>query len=189
MERLGVDEEQADALISFARGDDAKLESLLTDHIRRAEQTEESFSRTENRQPTTAGASGPELTTELLRAVFAETVIGDTRGRRPGKINLNTVSEDLRQLLVGREHLAAEIVFLRSSGLAGITSIVDLIEIPAFREDTATLEYLARIADTTSNVYSICSRGRSWPSGLEVEIIAVVDRSTLPIRILEYREQ
>ena len=190
VERLGFEEELADALIAFAGAGDAKLETLLTEHIQRAERADEPVSRRRGRQQPAGQETGPELTTEQLRAVFAETRIGQFSGRPPGRINLNTVSEDLlRQLLFGREHLADEIVYLRSSGLEGISSIVDLIDIPAFREDTGTLELLARISDTTSNVYSICSRGRSFPSGVEVEIIAVVDRSTLPIRILEYREQ
>ncbi|MEE9471040.1 MAG: hypothetical protein V3W32_04920 [Gemmatimonadota bacterium] len=190
VERLGFEEEQADALISFARESDASLESLLTAQILRAKQAGESESSRGRRRQPTQQLAGPELTTDQLRAVFAETMIGEFSGRPPGKINLNTVSEDLlRQLMFGREHLADEIVYLRLSGLEGIPSIVDLVEIPAFQEDTATLELLARISDTTSNVYSICSRGRSFPSGVEVEIIAVVDRSTLPIRILEYREQ
>jgi hypothetical protein len=38
-------------------------------------------------------------------------------------------------------------------------------------------------------VFTITSRGRSGSTGLEVEITAVVDRSQLPARILEYREQ
>ena len=190
VERLGFEEELADALIAFAGAGDAKLETLLTEHIQRAERADEPVSRRRGRQQPAGQETGPELTTEQLRAVFAETRIGQFSGRPPGRINLNTVSEDLlRQLLFGREHLADEIVYLRSSGLEGISSIVDLIDIPAFREDTGTLELLARISDTTSNVYSICSRGRSFPSGVEVEIIAVVDRSTLPIRILEYRQQ
>ncbi|MHC4384903.1 MAG: hypothetical protein ACYS0J_19005 [Planctomycetota bacterium] len=191
VERLGIDEEQANDLISFAGESDATLESLLTSRILRDQQAERSARiRSSRRQRATDEPPGPELTTEQLRAVFAETMIGEFSGRPPGKINLNTASEDLlRQLMFGREHLADEIVYLRSSGLEGIPSIVDLLEIPAFQEDTATLELLARISDTTSNVYSICSKGRSLPSGVEVEIIAVVDRSTLPIRILEYREQ
>ena len=86
------------------------------------------------------------------------------------------------------EYLAEEIVYLRNSRLQGIASLVDLLDIPAFREETGTLEYLGRIMDTRSNVYSICSQGRSQSGGVEVEIIVVVDRSTLPIRILEYRE-
>jgi hypothetical protein len=191
VERLGFEEESADALIAFAGAGDAKLETLLTEHIRRAELAERGEARSRRSQPEAATPeTGPEFTTQQLRAVFAETRIGQFSGRPPGKINLNTVSEDLlRQLMFGREHLADEIVYLRSSRVEGISSIVDLIDIPAFQEDTGTLELLARISDTTSNVYSICSRGRSLPSGVEVEIIAVVDRSTLPIRILEYREQ
>jgi hypothetical protein len=191
-ERLGVEVELAEALISFAGENDATLESLLTQHIEQAEEEPEAPPVSSRRRPPqrTPDATGPELTREQLQAVFAETAIGDTGSRLPGRLNLNTASEDLlRQLMFGREHLADEIVYLRSSSLEGITSIVDLIDIPAFREDTDTLEYLARIADTTSNVYSICSKGRSQPSGVEVEIIVVVDRSTLPIRILEYREQ
>jgi len=38
------------------------------------------------------------------------------------------------------------------------------------------------------NVYTISSRGRAESTGLEVEILATVDRSSLPLRILEYRE-
>jgi hypothetical protein len=190
VERLGFDEELADALIAFASAGDAKLETLLTEHIQRAEREDEPASRRSSQQQPAPQETGPEFTTEQLRLVFAETRIGQFSGRPAGRFNLNTVSEDLlRQLMFGREHLADEIVYLRSNGLEGISSIVDLIDIPAFREDTGTLELLARISDTTSNVYSICSRGRSVPSGVEVEIIAVVDRSTLPIRILEYREQ
>jgi hypothetical protein len=190
VERLGFEEELADALIAFASGSGAKLETLLTEHIRRTLRPDEPVRRRSSRQQSPQQDTGPELATEQLRAVFAETRIGEFSGRPPGRINLNTVSEDLlRQLMFGREHLADEIVYLRSNGIEGITSIVDLIDIPAFQEDTGTLELLARISDTTSNVYSICSRGRSFPSGVEVEIIAVVDRSTLPIRILEYREQ
>jgi hypothetical protein len=41
----------------------------------------------------------------------------------------------------------------------------------------------------TSQVFTVNSRGRSESTGLEVEITAVVDRSTLPARILEYRER
>jgi hypothetical protein len=190
-ERLGIEAGQASVLIRFASEREAKLESLLTQHIQQAEEAKQP-PRVRSRQERQAAArpTEPKLTTEQLRTVFAETTIRESERPRPGRLNINTVSEDLlRQILVDREQLADEIVYLRSSRLEGITSIVDLIEIPAFREDPGTLEYLARITDTTSNVYSICSKGRSWPSGVEVEIIAVVDRSALPVRILEYREQ
>ncbi|MHC4415340.1 MAG: hypothetical protein ACYS0G_08660 [Planctomycetota bacterium] len=185
-ERLGVDEQQASALIAFGRNSGNRLEQLLTSHIEQQKAGED----LRNQRQSSTATSMPELEPEQLRAVFAETTMGDPDERGPGKLNINTISEQLLlQLLFTKEHLADEIVYLRNSRPEGITSMVDLVDIPAFQEDTATLEYLARLMDTTSNVYSICSKGRSWAGGVEVEIIAVVDRSTLPVRILEYREQ
>jgi hypothetical protein len=194
-ERLAVEATQAQALISFAGGGNVRLEQLLTEHVARkaAPQTQQApgqGSEQQQEQAQQRNASGLVLTDEQLRAVFAETMIGDPDQRRLGRLNVNTVPEDLLlQLLVDREHLADEIAYLRSSRVEGITSMVDLTDIPAFQDDMASLELVARIMDTTSNVYTVCSTGRAWPSGLEIEIIAVVDRSTLPVRILEYREQ
>ncbi len=94
----------------------------------------------------------------------------------------------LLQLLQNREYLADEIVYLRAARPEGIASLVDLIEIPAFQDEPGTLEYIAGIMDVRSNVYSITARGQSRIGDVEVEIFAVVDRSTVPIRILEYRE-
>jgi hypothetical protein len=51
------------------------------------------------------------------------------------------------------------------------------------------MDLLARYFTTTSNVYTIAARGRSLVSGIEVEMIVRVDRSDIPIRIIEYREQ
>ena len=48
---------------------------------------------------------------------------------------------------------------------------------------------MAQNFTTRSNVYTITSRGRSGASGREVEIVVVVDRSTVPVKILEYREE
>ena len=190
-ERLGVDEQQAQALIAFAGGNDVRMEQLLTQHIQQAEQAQARESVGGRRgAPPAQNPSEPTLELEQLRAVFAECTIGDPNRRGLGRLNINTVPEELLlRLLLDQEHLVDEITYLRHSRLEGITSLVDLIEIPAFREDTASLEYVAGLMDTRSNVYSICAKGRAWPSGLEVEIIAVVDRSTLPIQILEYREQ
>ena len=65
--------------------------------------------------------------------------------------------------------------------------MVDLLEIPELEQ--SLLDQLTTLFTTNTAVFSIVSRGISDVSGLEVEIIAVVDRSTLPIRIIEYREQ
>jgi len=172
VERLGIDETQAASVITFGRGSNNSMAKLLT---RQMEQN-------------TAGPR-PDLTNDELRAVFAETGLGPTNALTPGKLNINTVSEEvLLQVLQNREYLADEIIYLRQSRPEGIASLVDLIEIPAFQDDPGTLEYLAGIMDVRSSVYSITARGRSRIGDVEVEIFVVVDRSTLPIRILEYRE-
>ena len=137
----------------------------------------------------TTSVSTATFTNDELRAVFAEVTIGNTARQAIGKLNINTVSEEvLLQLLQDREYLADEIVYLRAGRQEGIASLVDLLEIPAFRDDPGTLEYIADIMDVRSNVYSITVRGQSRIGDVEVEIFAVVDRSTVPIRILEYRE-
>ncbi len=178
MERLEMEETTASSLINFAGGADARLEQLLVQQMA-------TKAAPDGQQATT----GLGLTDDQLRAVLDETVIGDPEERGPGRLNINTVSEELLlKLLVNQEHLADEILYLRTSRPEGITSLVDLIEIPAFQDEPASLEYLAGIMSTRSNVYSVTSVGRSWSAGVEVEIYAVVDRSTVPVRILEYRE-
>ncbi|MCZ6735120.1 MAG: type II secretion system protein GspK [Planctomycetota bacterium] len=188
-DRLNIDEEQATALINYAASNTTTgLEQLLTMQIEQELASDRSANRGGSTAPTSESPT-LSLTRDQLRAVLAETTLENVTTRAPGRLNINTVSEQLlRQLLVTREHLADEIVYLRNTRVQGIASLVDLLDIPAFREETGTLEYLGRIMGTRSNVYSICSQGRSQSGGVEVEIIVVVDRSTLPIRILEYRE-
>jgi hypothetical protein len=198
-ERLGVDGDQAGALVAFANQPNARLETLLITYMDQQAQAErEASARSQPPAPQSAqptrrsgnqAQSGPVLTEEQLRAVFDEASIGDPKRRAAGKLNINTVSEELLlELFSDNQHLADEILYLRGSRLEGITSLVDLIGIPAFADDPAALQLAATLMDTRSNVYSICSRGRSDITGAEVEIFVVVDRSTVPLRILEYRE-
>ena len=184
MERLGITEEQASSLISFGGTGNNRLEQLLTRQVQQAKEQSAGSGG-----GAASSTTGPVLTDDELRLVFAETAIGDPRQRRAGKLNINTVSEEvLLQLLQDREYLADEIIYLRASRPEGIASMVDLIEIPAFQDDPGSLEYIASIMDVSSSVYSITAKGRSRIGDVEVEIFAVVDRSTVPVRILEYRE-
>ncbi|MEY4535581.1 MAG: hypothetical protein RLZZ246_1899, partial [Planctomycetota bacterium] len=68
----------------------------------------------------------------------------------------------------------------------GITSLGELSRIDGLSPQDAAL--MARTMDTQSSVYTITSRGRAPGTGTEVEMIVVVDRSTLPVTILEYLE-
>lgn len=137
------------------------------------------------------GAANPNikaLDTAQLRAIFDEATLEEVDEVKPGKFNLNTVpAELLKEVLSFDPKVADQIISLRESREEGISSIVDLLEINGL--EPGTLLNLSTQADTRSWVYSISSRGRSATTGAEVEIFVVVDRSTVPARIIEYREQ
>ena len=123
-----------------------------------------------------------------LRRIFQEGIIRAGNAMPTGRINLNTVSAaNLRAMLPNDPISADAIVSVRSASSTGILAISDLLE--SNRISPQSLAALAPYADTQSYVFTITSRGRSASTGLEVEITAVVDRSQLPARILEYREQ
>jgi DNA uptake protein ComE-like DNA-binding protein len=185
MDRCGIDEPQARALKAFGRNQDNVLEQLIVTPLNQID-------------PNTGEAGGGEsnpavapLTDDQLLIVLQETTMYPLFERVPGRINLNTASQDLiEDILEVRgydEVIADEIIYMRNSRPQGITSLLDLNEIPDLSPEM--LLDLAQLFTTWSNVYTITSRGRSLVSGLEVEMIVVVDRSTVPARILEYREQ
>jgi hypothetical protein len=184
MDQVGVDEIHARALIRFGRNGSAPLARLLVTPISHIDGNGNLASEPYNPEL-------PDLTREQLAAVFDELTMHDPRERRPGKININTVDPDfLRDLLemYGADMIVAdEILFLRDSRPEGIASIVELLDVPELHDDL--LIQLSEIFTTRSNVYTIRARGRSHGTGLEHEMIVVVDRSTVPARILEYREQ
>jgi type II secretory pathway component PulK len=123
-----------------------------------------------------------------LRRIFQEGIIQAGNAKPTGRVNLNTVSAaNLRAMLPNDPISADAIVSVRSASSTGILAISDLLE--SNRISPQSLAALAPYADTQSYVFTITSRGRSASTGLEVEITAVVDRSQLPARILEYREQ
>ena len=186
-ERVGVDEALAQELINFGRNQASEMVQLIEVYAQAQDTNSGSNNGTQAPVSTT---SAPLLDEDQLRAVLAETSIDNLALRFPGKMNINTVSERLlEQIFFERPHFVDEIIFQRNSRKEGITSIVDLVSIPAFQEDPDALNFVARTMDTTSSVYSITSVGRSASGGVETEITVVVDRSALPIRILEYREQ
>ncbi|MHC5113448.1 MAG: hypothetical protein ACYTGP_03350 [Planctomycetota bacterium] len=184
MERLLVNERQATVIIAFGKQEQNRLEQLIATPLSYV-----------NAQGQIAGqGSSPnieELTHDQMRALLEECTQFPLHERRPGKINLNTAEHDLvREVLTLRgfpEPVVDEVLYLRDSRAEGLTSPIDLFDIPDMTP--AMVQQLALTFTTSSNVYTISSRGRSAVSELEVEIITVVDRSSVPIRILEYREQ
>jgi len=216
--RFGIDPEQAKTLSQYMRTPQATMESLLVTDLGSLAQGggaggnrgggaggvggraggNDPRAQPGRRSGRSSGGSGQNprggqaavkpLSNEQLRTIFAEAVAIDPQAPAPGKVNLNTVSiRTLRDVLGLDGPTIDAILNLRSSRQGGITSVVDLLG--TNRITPQVLVGLATQADVTSEVFTITSRGRSENTGLEVEITAVVDRSTLPARILEYREQ
>ena len=196
MENTGVDEAQAEALMTYGATPNAIMGSLLA--IDLAELVgAPAASNTSSRRTTGRSSGGSNNSTETpvaalspeqLRAIFAECTTTSYEGPEvvSGKVNLNTAGpEVLRIIFAGDSAIAESIMAYRQSRAEGITSIVDLLELR--RIDPNVLATVADQLDVTGWVYSISSRGKS-SSGQEVEIHAVVDRSTLPVKIIEYRE-
>lgn len=186
MERCGVSLGQAQRLISFGMQDDRTLEELLI--------VELSSIAPLSPLPASQAPAVEELTSSQLRLIFAECSMKALFDRQPGKLNINLASEELITTFLDSrgvdEEIIDEILFLRNSRPEGIVSILDLEDIPLPQmSEPETLAEFASIFTTRSNVFSISSVGRSTVSGLEIEINVVVDRSTVPVRILEYREQ
>ena len=196
METTGVDEAQADALMTYGATPNALMGSLLAIDLGELVGAP-AASNTSSRRTTGRSSGGSSnndqepvssLSPEQLRAVFAECTTTTYEGPEiiSGKVNLNTAGpEVLRIIFAGDSAVAESIMAYRQSRAEGITSIVDLLELR--RIDPDVLATVADQLDVTGWVYSISSRGKST-SGQEVEIHAVVDRSTLPVKIIEYRE-
>ena len=171
--RLGLSPEQAEALVNFAASEDVELATLLTTTLR-----------------TLSGdAVGvTNLSDEQLRVIFAETSLFDQYEAPEGRMNINTVSvELLHRLYPEQSRFVEELIYLRSSLAGGISNPMDYRSIAGIENND--IMQLCRYFDTRSNVYTISCLGKANGSGVEQEIIVIVDRSTLPVTILEYREQ
>ena len=171
--RLGVDEFQARALVTYVNGNNASLGQLLISGL----------------QSLAQGIEGvTNLTDEQLTYVFAETAMFEPHEAPPGRMNINTVSPELLyKIFPENTRLVEELLNLRINNTGGISSPLDYRNIPGISSNEIT--YLYEIFDTRSSVFTISSKGTVKASQVEQEIIVVVDRSTLPVTILEYREQ
>ena len=194
LDLLPIDERQAEALIEYGGSDNASLGALLAIELGELVGAPSSSSgRSTGRSFGRNNTQGPEpvtpLSKEQLSAVFAECTLTDYSGPYlpPGRVNLNTAGpEVLRIIFEGDPGVADSIMALRQSRAEGITSIVDLLDVR--RVQPESLSGLASQLDVTGWTFSVSSRGTS-ENGQEVEIHVVLDRSSLPVRILSYREE
>jgi type II secretory pathway component PulK len=209
--RFGVDDVQARALSTYFKQANATMEALLITDLTTLSQggtrggtggatggrSGGTGGRTSGRSSSGAQPAGGNnansanaikpLDQTQLRQIFREGMSTDPTKPAPGKVNVNTAPKEvLLEVLNIDPYVVDQIMNYRAGHNAGYSSIVD---IGSDKIAGQTLAGLARDLDVTSQVFTITSRGRAQATGLEVEITVVVDRSTLPARILEYREQ
>ncbi|MFM8784441.1 MAG: helix-hairpin-helix domain-containing protein, partial [Phycisphaerales bacterium] len=138
------------------------------------------------------GADGRAAVRDLdaaqLRGILREASNDNFAQRVQGRVNINTAPAALlKDVMQIDPRVADAIVARRNSSPRGIVSIADLQGMSGLTP--ALLTQIAQQCDVTSSVYTVTSRGRSAPVDAEVEIEAVVDRSTYPATIVSYRER
>ena len=205
MTRTGMDATQAAAILTYAKVGNARMAQILSVPLsqltgsRTAGATGAGAAganrtgRSSAGQP--RGATAPAATTvknldnKQLTLVLNECSLDDTRTSQAnaGKVNLNTASRALlRDILQLDTRYADSILSRRISKQSGLLSLADIVDLPGATQEQLLI--LGQVADVTSSVYMISSRGRATTSGAEAEIVVMVDRSESPVRILEYRE-
>jgi DNA uptake protein ComE-like DNA-binding protein len=127
------------------------------------------------------------LTTEQMGKVLDECAMGPPEFASfiPGRLNVNTCDAKTIEFLGIDPGLSDAIIAERSGRTNGFTSAADLLEVDGMTRQT--LADIAELLTTRSSVYVVTSRGRDERTGLEVEVTAVLDASTLPASKKEVR--
>jgi general secretion pathway protein K len=178
IERTGVEPAQAAAVVGYGASSGATMTEFIRRNLGQLAQT--------------AGIPNANtvrnLDREQLAAVIGECSIGAASSGAPGKLNINTCEAETLQYIPEITPALADAIILERSGRPeGFQSIVDLLDVPSMTRQR--LSRIAGILDTRSNAFIVSSRGRDAKTGIEVEIVATVDRSTLPATITEIRIQ
>lgn len=186
-----LSEEQAEAVASFASEQSpGELEGIFSLGVQgpQSGRTTRSSTGRSTSGIVSEDQSEGQLTLDQYRAILAEGWIGDVNERHPGRLNVNTAPQlALQTIFAFDTSIADEVIQLRQSRAGGITSLVDLLEISAITPEI--LSAIGPSLTTEATLYSITSIGRSLNGDIETAIYMVVSRSTLPIQILEYREE
>jgi len=125
-----------------------------------------------------------ELADEQLKALLDECTVNESRrdGPRRGRTNLNTARRETLEKLVDLEPAMLDAILLERDGRAGgFTSMTELLAIDGI-DRSMLAELMARL-DVRSQVFVVTSRGKDRATGLEVEIVATIDRSSIPVVI------
>lgn len=178
---LGVESNQAEAIVSAAQQGKVMADFISTDLAQLAPQqnTQQAAQGGQQRQvPPVA------LTRQQLTDLLDKCCIGDPTAVFPGKLNINTCDEQALDYLAtfyNSPSLKDTLLLYKSQMGGEIASFADLQDIPTLSR--AQLAQLYAVLDVRSNVFIVTSRGRDEATGVEVEIVAEIDRSTSPVTI------
>lgn len=175
--RLGLDVDQAERVLEYAQTDGATMSEYIRTPL--------------TNLPTVAGFALNQppppiepLSREQLAALLDECVMESSDGEpaRAGKLNINTCDSETLGYLAAVEPVVADAIVLeRESRSGGMTSIVELLSNPTITNDR--LADLYPLLTATPTAFVATSIGRDTRTGARVELVAVIDRSTLPIVI------
>jgi len=205
MERVPMSEPQATALLAYARTPNARLEQLMVAPLSTlsggqgqqgaqgaqsgtgAGRTGRSSGGASRRGGSVQQQSPNNLDPVTVGNVLNECTLEEFTQPKPGKMNINTISEEiLRDVFDLNPRLASAIIQRRDAKSMGLTSLDAIMDIPGMTPEV--LSPLSRVLDVQSFVFTISSKGRSLMGGAEHEMVVTVDRSTVPAQILMYRE-
>lgn len=175
--RVGITAEQADVIAQYAGTTNATLETLINTPLRSLPGL--------TGQPIDPRAQ--PLTDEQIGLLLEEAAIDgpwlDATGPLlPGRININTVSEDTLAYAPGVTSSIADTLLRERAGRSlGFRTAADLLEMPGLTR--GRVQELMQTFGFRSSTFVIRSVGVDEASGMRVELIATVDRSRLPIVI------
>ena len=174
-----LNQAQADIIVQFSQQENVRPIDLLAQPLT---QIAQSFA-----QP--GQPPSPQLTDLTIDQV--ETILDELTFHlpddppTPGRVNLNTCSRETLDYVTSIQPGVADFLILeRNARATGFAHILDLLDVPGITE--SGLVELSRYLDVQSNAWVVISRGRDEATGIEVEIVATIERSTLPIVITEY---
>lgn len=180
--RTQVTTEQAQILVDYAQQvQDAAMRTILRRTMTQLKQAvdQAAGNATQGQQPRITA-----LTDEQLAAVFDECVIGapEPNVYYPGKLNVNTCEAEVLEYLPNMTPELADGILAERAGTGeGFKSLVDLLKVPNMTR--AQVSQLSDLLCVRSNVFSVTSRGRDERTGIEVEIQADLNRSSLPLTV------
>ncbi|MGD9689247.1 MAG: helix-hairpin-helix domain-containing protein [Phycisphaerales bacterium] len=181
---LGVDDQQAETIATYAQGGSAKLEDFIEKNLSTIAQEAGGGAAAGGGGGRGGGGGGrtprvQNLTREQLGTLLNECVIGDPALVSVGKLNVNTCSPEALESISAIDPTMRDAILLYRDQAGGdMLSIAELLEIPQMT--AGTLAQLFPYLDVRSNVFVVTSRGRDAATGITVELIAEIDRSTQP---------